>query len=143
VARGVLHAVPLLFDLPPANVVEESCWMRGADVCRYEVRFHREAPLALIGAAVGGLCGGIGAAVALTPAWMASPVAGWLVGRELQFARRRRFMARVSEEHRRALAEYEAEFQRRDDEIKALKTALERSRTRAHESTAPGPSTPG
>lgn len=137
VARGVLHSVPLLFDLPPADVVEESCFARGADACRYEIRFHRAAPLGLFGAAAGVLVAAIGASLAPNLGWLVSPLAGWIVGRELQLGRRARFMARVTEEQRRLLAEHENEFQRRNDEIGALKEKLEVQRARARESVAP------
>ena len=39
-------------------------------------------------------------------------------------------MTRVSEEHRRVIAENEADFQRRFDEMKGLYEALERRRQR-------------
>ena len=126
VARGVLHAVPLLFDLPPAEVMERGCRSRGADACTYEVAFRSQAPLALAAAAGGALLAAAGALVAPTLGWLALPVAAWAVGREIQLARTRRYMTRVTEEHRRTLAEHEAEFQRRFDEIKALNAALER-----------------
>jgi hypothetical protein len=125
VARGVLHAAPLLFDLPPAEVKEQSCRSRGADACTYEVRFRSQAPLALAAATGGALLAAAGALAFPTLGWLALPVAAWAVGRELQLARGRRYLRSVTEEHRRALAEH-AEFQRRFDEIKALNAALER-----------------
>jgi hypothetical protein len=130
VGRGVLLGVPLLFDLPPAKVTEHACRNEGAPFCSYTVEFRHEAPLALCGTAIGALAAVGGALLAPSAAWLLAPLSGWLLGREIQHARTRQFMTRVSEEHRRVLAEHEAEFQRRFDEIKALNDALERSRAR-------------
>ncbi len=126
VARGVLHAVPLLFDLPPAEIVEHACRNEGADHCSYSVAFRAEAPIALFGAAAGVLVGACGAMGIPSFVWLVAPLLGWLFGRELQHARRSAFMAKVTEEQRRALAENEADFQRRFDELKALNVLLER-----------------
>jgi hypothetical protein len=130
VGQGVLLGVPLLFDLPPAKVAHHACRNDGAPFCSYTVEFRHEPPLALVGAGLGALASVGGALLAPSPAWLLALAGGWLVGREIQHARTRRFMTRVSEEHRRVLAEHEAEFQRRFDEIKALNDALERRRVR-------------
>jgi hypothetical protein len=134
VGQGVLLGVPLLFDLPPARVTEHACRNEGAPFCSYTVEFRHEAPLALFGAGLGALAAVGGALLAPSPAWLLAVLGGWLVGRDIQHARTRRFMTRVSEEHRRVLAEHEAEFQRRFDEIKALNEALERKRAREERS---------
>lgn len=125
VGRAVLHAVPLLFDLPPAKVAELGCRNDGAETCTYDVTFRREAPLALAAVGAGAVVAGVGALLYPTMYWLAAPTFAWVVGREIQQARTRRFMARVTEEHRRVLAEHESEFQRRYDEIKALNDRLE------------------
>jgi hypothetical protein len=126
VGRGVLHAVPLLFDLPPATVTEHSCRNDGASHCSYLVEFRHEPPLALYGAALGAVVAAVGAVLSPGFLWLLAPLGGWLVGRDIQHARTRAFMTRVSEEHRRVIAENEADFQRRFDEMKALYDALEK-----------------
>lgn len=126
VGRGVLHAVPLLFNLPPAKVTELACRNDGAEHCSYVVEFRHEPPTGRIGAAAGALVAIGGALVHPDLAWLLAPLTGWFIGREIRLASTRSFMARVSEEQRRALAENEADFQRRFDEIKALNEALER-----------------
>jgi hypothetical protein len=126
VARGVLHAVPLLFDLPLAQVEEHGCWSRGADACTYDVRFRSQIPLGVVAATGGALAAAAGALAIPTLGWLAVPIAAWAIGRELQLARTRRYMTLVTEEQRRALEEHEEAFQRRFDEIKALNAALER-----------------
>jgi len=133
VGKGVLHAVPLLFDLPPASVSERECRNEGAKSCSYVVEFRHEPPLALYGAAVGAAAALGGALLAPSLTWLLAPLGGWLVGRDIQHARMRAFMTRVSEEHRRVIAENEADFQRRFDEIKALYEALEKRRERDDE----------
>lgn len=131
VAKGVLHSVPLLFDLPPATVSEGMCRNDGADRCRYTVEFRSERPTPLYGFGIGALIATCSAAFRPSVAWALAPIVGWLVGREILHARRARFMTRVTEEQRRVLAENEADFQRRFDELTALNELLEqRSRTR-------------
>ncbi len=125
VGRGVLHAIPLLFDLPPAEVVESHCWADGAPCCSYDVRFRTEPPFAWIAFVVGSIVGILGALVAPTPWWVLAPVAGWVGGREVYSMRVRRLMTRVSEEHRRVLAENEREFERRYREMEILNSSLE------------------
>jgi signal transduction histidine kinase len=125
VARGVLHGVPLLFDLPPAEIVETHCWAEGAPCCTYDVRFRTEAPLALIGVVLSSMVAIVGVLVAPTPWWLVLPAAGWLVGREIYLLRVRRIMTRVSEEHRRMLADNEREFERRYREMQTLNASLE------------------
>lgn len=130
VGKAVLHAVPLLFDLPPANVTERSCRNTGAEHCSYTVEFRHEAPLALYGAAAGLVVALVGAVVSPSFMWLLAPLGGFLIGRDIQHSRTRAFMTRVSEEHRRVIAENEADFQRRFDEMKALYAALEKGRER-------------
>jgi hypothetical protein len=126
VGRGVLHAVPLLFDLPPATVTERACRNEGAPHCLYAVEYRHEPPLALYGATLGALVAASGALLAPSLLLGLVPLAGWLLGRDIQHARTRAFMTRVSEEHRRVIAENEVDFQRRFDEMKALYDALEK-----------------
>jgi signal transduction histidine kinase len=125
VARGVLIGVPLLFDLPPATVEEHTCWADGAPCCTYDVKFHAEPPLHWIGAALGAAAAAVGAMLVPSAHWLAVPVLAWMVGRELHLARVRRLMTRVSEEHRRALADNDREFQRRYNDSRALTETLE------------------
>jgi hypothetical protein len=94
------------------------------------VEFRHEPPLALYGAALGGLAALVGALPSPSLLWLLAPLGGWLVGRDIQHARTRAFMTRVSEEHRRVIAENEVDFQRRFDEMKALHDALERRHDR-------------
>ena len=126
VGKGVLHAVPLLFDLPPAVVTEHACRLDGADHCSYSVEYRHEPPLAIYGAGLGTLIAALGALLLPSTTWLLVPLGGWLFGREIQHARTRAFMARVTEEQRRVIAENEADFQRRFDEMKSLYDALER-----------------
>jgi diguanylate cyclase (GGDEF)-like protein len=42
---GLLTQIPLLFGLPPATVVEESCQARGGECCRFRVRWQRRSRL--------------------------------------------------------------------------------------------------
>ncbi len=125
VGRAVLHGVPLLFDLPPAEVVESHCWADGAPCCTYDVRFRTEPPLAWIAFVVCTIASVIGWLLLPTPWWAAVPLAGWMIGREMYLLRVRRVMTRVSEEHRRLLAENEREFERRYREMRDLNASLE------------------
>lgn len=126
VGRGVLLAVPLLFDLPPATVDESECYADGAPCCRYRVRFAVEPPLAWYGSGIASALAVAGALLAPSWAWLLAPTVGWVLGHELRLFRVRRLMTRVSEEHRRVLGENEREFQRRFDDIQALNESLER-----------------
>lgn len=125
VARGVLMGVPLLFDLPPAEVEEHACWARGAPCCSYEIRYRAIAPYHLLGAALGAVAGAIGAMLLPTMVWLFAPITGWLVGREIHGARLRGLMTRVSEEHRRVIAENEREAEKRYEEMRVLNESLE------------------
>lgn len=133
VGRGVLVAVPLLFDLPPAVVRETACYGRGAERCSYEITFAAPRPLGLYGALVGALVGGAGALALPDLGWLFAPLLGWLCGREVDHMRARGLMARVTEEQRRALLENEADFQRRFDELEALRARLAESAPRGGE----------
>jgi signal transduction histidine kinase len=126
VARGVLHAVPQLFDLPPAQVIQKQCWARGDDACTFDVHWVREPPLAWIGFAAGVALSAVGYFVAPTPAWATLPLALGALGRELRMRHVRRLMTRVSDEQRRVLGEHEREFQRRFDEEKRRGDELEK-----------------
>lgn len=51
---GMLEAIPCLYGLLPARVVETTCRSRGADACRYEIVWQRSLRTGLIaGGAVG------------------------------------------------------------------------------------------
>ncbi len=125
VARGVIQGVPLLFDMPPADLTETACVTRGADACVYDVRWRTEPAYAWIGLFLGFTAAIIGALVMPTWLWTLAPVAGWLIGREVRMQRLRRYMTKVTEEQRRVLSEHERDFQRRYDEIKDLNDKLE------------------
>ena len=125
VARGVIHGVPMIFDMPPAELTETACYAEGHDACVYEVRFRTEPAYAWIGFFTGLSIATVGLLLYPTIDWLISPVLGWIVGREVRSYRLRQYMTRVSEEHRRALADYERDFARRYDEIKELNDKLE------------------
>lgn len=125
VGKGVLQGIPMLFDLPPAEVTELHCWADGAPCCTYDVRFRTEAPLAWIGFVLSGIAAVLGWLVHPSPVWLALPVAGLLLGREAYFTRVRRMMVSVSEEHRRILADNDREFERRYREMRDLNASLE------------------
>jgi signal transduction histidine kinase len=125
VARGVLHAVPLLFDLPPAELTEHRCFKDGADACEYSVRWKNERPVAWIGAAVGGAVLAAGMLVSPSAWWVTAPVVGWLVGRDILMSRLRRLMTRTTEEQRRVIADHEREFARRFDDLRGANELLE------------------
>ena len=125
VARGVIHGVPMIFDMPPAELTETACYAEGHDACSYEVRFRTEPAYAWIGFSVGLSIAAIGLLLYPTINWLTAPVLGWIIGRETRSYRLRQYMTRVSEEHRRALADNERDFARRYDEIKELNDKLE------------------
>lgn len=125
VARGVLMAIPLLFELPMAEVEETQCWAQGADFCRFEVRFQEQLPWTAMGLGAGALAGAVGALLAPSFAWALSPLVLGMLGREVALSRRRALVARISEGHRRVLGENERDFKRRYDEIRALNEGLE------------------
>ncbi len=125
IARGVLHAVPLLFDLSPAEIAEHRCFAAGADACEYTVTW-RDAPNATwIGAGIGAAVLAIGVLFVPTAWWVLAPIAGALAGRELRQTRLRRLMTRTTEEQRRVLDENEREFAARYDELRGANARLE------------------
>jgi signal transduction histidine kinase len=94
--KGMLEAIPGLYGLLPARLRESTCLARGADACRYEVRWQREPRRGLVvGGAVGlGLSLGIGLVIGLTTAgaWLlpgviAGAVAGGSMGRCVDLSR--------------------------------------------------------
>ncbi len=138
VARGVLHAVPLLFDLPPAEIDESRCFAKGADVCEYTVTWRNETPTNWIGGLFGLVVLALGMVLAPSAWWALAPLFGFLVGREVRLARLRRLMTRTTEEQRRVLSDHEREFARRYDDLRASNERLEQGvleRTRAIERT--------
>jgi signal transduction histidine kinase len=138
VARGVLHAVPLLFDLPPAEIQESACFAKGADACEYTVTWRNETPLNWAGALVGVLVLAIGALALPSLWWALAPLVGFLAGREIRMTRLRRRMTRTTEEQRRVIVDHEREFARRYDDLRASNEGLERGvreRTTALETT--------
>lgn len=58
---GMLEAVPGLFGLLPARVNESTCLARGADACRYDVRWQRGSFVGVLG----GTCVGFGLMAAI------------------------------------------------------------------------------
>jgi signal transduction histidine kinase len=125
VARGVLCAVPLLFDLPPAELDETQCFAQGADACEYVVRWQNEKPSQWIGAAAGLAVLAVGMPLAPGGWWALAPAVGYFVGRELRMARLRSLMTRTTEEQRRVLGEHERELTRRFDELRASNVRAE------------------
>jgi signal transduction histidine kinase len=125
VGFGTLRGVPLLFDMPPAEVDEIACYAEGADSCVYDVRWRTEPAYAWLGFTAGLTIAIVGALAYQSPLWLLAPVVGFLLGRELRSYRLRQYMTKLSEEHRRALGEAERDFQRRYDEIKELNDKLE------------------
>ena len=125
VARGVLHAVPLLFDLPPAELTEHRCFKDGADACEYSVRWKNQRPVPWIGAAVGGVVLAAGMVVSPSAWWVTAPLVGWLVGRDILMTRLRKLMTRTTEEQRRVIADHERDFARRFDDLRSVNERLE------------------
>jgi signal transduction histidine kinase len=67
---GMLEAVPGLFGLLPASVKESTCLSKGADACRYEIRWARNSMAGLVTGGAVGLALALGflvAAVTLGP----------------------------------------------------------------------------
>ena len=138
VARGVLHAVPLLFDLPPAEIEESTCFAKGGDACEYTVTWRNETPLHWIGGAAGLVVLAVGMLAAPSAWWALLPIFGFLVGREMRMARLRSLMTRTTEEQRRVLVDHEREFARRYDDLRISNERLEAGvleRTTALETT--------
>lgn len=134
VARGVFMAIPLLFELPMAEVEETQCWAEGADFCRFEVRYQQQLPWTAIGVTAGALAGLAGNFFLPSLGWALAPILLGGIGREVVHSRRRALVARITEEHRRVLGENERDFKRRYDEIRALNEGLEqRVSERTHE----------
>jgi signal transduction histidine kinase len=134
VARGVLVAVPLLGEMPPARVEHTECWVDGADACVFRVTFDEERPWVVGGAVLGVVVATVGWLASPHLAWWAAPVACAMLARYVQVAQRLSLVTRVSESHRRVLGENERDFKRRFDEIAALNETLEvrvEERTRA------------
>ena len=125
VGHGVLLGIPLLFDLPAAHVVEQACYAQGAEACRYDVRFENHRSFALLSLLGGAAVAALAALAVPTPFWLGLPLAAVVVGREVDQARQRARMARVTEDHRRLLEENEHEFLRRYRELAALNAELE------------------
>lgn len=141
VGHGVLMGIPLLFDLPAAEVVESACYAQGADACRYVVRFETHRSIALVALLAGALAAAACAWVAPSPLWLGLPLATTVIGREIDASRQRIRMARVTEDHRRLLEENEHEFLRRYRELAALNAELEErvaARTRELEQSLVG-----
>jgi signal transduction histidine kinase len=125
VAKGVIKGVPTIFDMPPAVLTETACCADGHPSCIYDVRWRTEPAYAWIGFSVGLTIAIVGYLLWPGGTWALSPALGWLLGRELRSYRLRGYMTKLSEEHQRALADSERDFQRRYDEIKELNDKLE------------------
>lgn len=65
---GMLEVVPGLFGLLPARVDESTCLARGADACRYQIRWERNSTAGLLRGAIAGGVMALGfVAAALVP----------------------------------------------------------------------------
>lgn len=93
--QGMAGALPTLWGLPRANFEEESCIGWGDDVCEYRITWHqhqRAWPI-LLGAAVGGLVGGVLAGLGYSDSSLALtllPVTGILAAYVMELRRARR-----------------------------------------------------
>jgi signal transduction histidine kinase len=126
IGKGVLIAVPLLFELPAAEIQETTCFAKGDDACAFKVRWQDEPRTPLWGLLAGSAAAATGALLLPSALWAALPIAGWLAGREIRTARLRAHMALVTEDQRRLLEENEHDFDRRFNEIRNLNDKLEK-----------------
>jgi signal transduction histidine kinase len=123
-------AVPTLWDLPPAHVMELQCQVRGADCCRYELTWHepvrgwRLGAGLLAGVAVGTAMGllGLGPLPVMVPAIAlgAASFGAWLDARQ-EVQRKDEYLAAQNE----GLLQSLRDLERRYDEIFRSNLALE------------------
>lgn len=123
-------AVPMIWGLPPAQVLEEQCQVRGADCCRYKIEWHNPVRgwWAWVGLLVGVSVGtGLGL-LELAPLPVLVPVmalaatscGGWLEARR-EVRRKDEFLASQNEGLMHSLRDLE----RRYDEVFRSNRALE------------------
>ncbi|MBN1207089.1 MAG: response regulator [Myxococcaceae bacterium] len=125
-----LASVPTIWDLPPAQVLELQCHVRGADCCRYELNWHetvrgwRTGAGLLAGVAVGTGMGlmGLGTLPVLVPtiALGAASFGAWLDAR-LEVRRKDEYLAAQNE----GLLQSLRDLERRYDEVYQSNLALE------------------
>lgn len=123
-------SVPTIWDLPPAQVMELQCQVRGADCCRYELAWHepvrgwRMGAGLLAGVAVGTGMGllGLGPLPVLVPAIAlgATSFGAWLDARQ-EVRRKDEYLAAQNE----GLVQSLRDLERRYDEIFRSNLALE------------------
>jgi signal transduction histidine kinase len=123
-------SVPTIWDLPPAQVMELQCQVRGADCCRYELAWHepvrgwRMGAGLLAGVAVGTGMGllGLGPLPVLVPAIAlgAASFGAWLDARQ-EVRRKDEYLAAQNE----GLLQSLRDLERRYDEIFRSNLALE------------------
>jgi signal transduction histidine kinase len=123
-------AVPTIWDLPPAHVMELQCQVRGADCCRYELAWHepvrgwRMGAGLMAGVAVGTTLGlmGLGPLPVLVPAVAmgAASFGAWMDARH-EVRRKDEYLAAQNE----GLIQSLMDLERRYDEIYQSNRALE------------------
>ncbi len=123
-------SVPTIWDLPPAQVMELQCQVRGADCCRYELAWHepvrgwRMGAGLLAGVAVGTAMGllGVGPLPVIVPAigLGVASFGAWLDARQ-EVRRKDEYLAAQNE----GLLQSLRDLERRYDEIYQSNVALE------------------
>jgi signal transduction histidine kinase len=123
-------SVPTIWDLPPAQVMELQCQVRGADCCRYELTWHepvrgwRMGAGLLAGVAVGTAMGllGVGPLPVIVPAigLGVASFGAWLDARQ-EVRRKDEYLAAQNE----GLLQSLRDLERRYDEIYESNVALE------------------
>ncbi|MFL5346313.1 MAG: ATP-binding protein [Hyalangium sp.] len=123
-------SVPTIWDLPPAQVMELQCQVRGADCCRYELTWHepvrgwRMGAGLLAGVAVGTAMGllGVGPLPVIVPAigLGVASFGAWLDARQ-EVRRKDEYLAAQNE----GLLQSLRDLERRYDEIYQSNVALE------------------
>jgi signal transduction histidine kinase len=125
-----LASIPTIWDLPPAQVMELQCHVRGADCCRYELSWHetvrgwRMGAGLLAGVAVGTGMGlmGLGSLPVLVPsiALGAASFGAWMDSR-MEVRRKDEYLAAQNE----GLLQSLRDLERRYDEVYRSNLALE------------------
>lgn len=123
-------SVPTIWDLPPAQVMELQCQVRGADCCRYELTWHepvrgwRMGAGLLAGVAVGTAMGllGVGPLPVIVPAigLGVASFGAWMDARQ-EVRRKDEYLAAQNE----GLLQSLRDLERRYDEVHASNVALE------------------
>ena len=129
-----LTAIPTLFDLPPATVTHAQCIATGNDACSYDLHWkpaqRRRAAWssALVGLALSTtLCYALAPALPIALATVvASCLAGWSLGRNLELQHELQNRARALSEHHDALDRSMRTNEERFAELLEAKTEVER-----------------